>query len=242
MARIASALLLIVLAVIAVSSQTRIFRWEDGLCRYRGNYDAKKYTSAQLLNTLKLLGGGGFYLSTNATVFDPADISKLDVDALDREYRKISTDLAVLDIVHTPYWTDLRRGKLAEIKQVYDLSRVSMAAYSDPNALLSLTGVETCKTRYARPLIAGGSDLLAAWKLVNEDSQSKNGDPARIKRIYEEQNASSDRMKYAFVEVMTFGWWNCANASIKYVKYDGTPEREFRKLFVKVKDLGCDEP
>lgn len=63
-----------------------------------------------------------------------------------------------------------------------------------------------------------------------------------MQRIFEEQYASPDRMKFALVEVMTFGWWNCANKAIKYVDYDGSQEREFRKLFIRVKTISCDEP
>jgi hypothetical protein len=56
--------------------------------------------------------------------------------------------------------------------------------------------------------------------------------------------ASPDRLKFARVEVMSFGWWNCANEFIKYDQGDNGParEREFRKLFMRVRNLGCDEP
>ena len=56
--------------------------------------------------------------------------------------------------------------------------------------------------------------------------------------------ASPDRLKFALVETMSFGWWNCANEFIKYDTGDNSQarEREFRKLFIRVRDLGCDEP
>jgi hypothetical protein len=42
---------------------------------------------------------------------------------------------------------------------------------------------------------------------------------------------------------MAFGWWNCANEFIERPEQasDGTAEKEFRKLFTRVKEV-CDEP
>ncbi|MEZ5422282.1 MAG: hypothetical protein R2682_04220 [Pyrinomonadaceae bacterium] len=83
--------------------------------------------------------------------------------------------------------------------------------------------------------------MLNAWRALTEEQAKKNADPARIRREYEAQLASSDRMKFALVEVMTFGWWNCANESIDYVQYDETQERELEKQFTNI-HRDCDEP
>jgi hypothetical protein len=108
--------------------------------------------------------------------------------------------------------------------------------------LLEFRESGSCEKAYAEPLRTGGEPLLVAWRKVNEDSRARNADPDRLRRIFDEQNASPDRLKFARVEVMMFGWWNCANALIPYVEQDGTPEREFRKLFVRVRTIRCDEP
>ena len=60
--------------------------------------------------------------------------------------------------------------------------------------------------------------------------------------VYEQQLASPDKLNFALVEVMTFGWSNCANALIPSVEYDGTQDKEFKKLFKSVKKVSCDEP
>ena len=235
-------LVIVLMAFVTAGAQTRTFKWSDELCEYSGTYNAKNYTETQLRNTLRLFSPGEFSLAADTTAFTIDEIAKLDVEKLDREYKIRSEELASLAIVPSPFFERLRNDKLAELKQVYDLSRVSMQAYRDASILKTFNGAESCKTTYASPLIAGGDALLAVWKQVNLASRAKNSDPERLRRLYEGQLNSPDRMKYATVEVVTFGWWNCANDGIKYVSVDGSQEREFRKLFIRVRKLQCDEP
>ena len=233
---------IILLSGLSVAGQNRILKWSDALCEYQGTYNSRKYTAAQLRGTLRLFWPGEFSLSTNTSVFSPEDIPKLNISALDQEYKTLSAALKGLNIVKTTYWENQRQMKLREIEQVYVLSRISMQAYKDPVFLNKYAGAESCKLTYASPLIAGGEPLLTVWRQVNAASRSKNGDPESVRRKFEEQYKSPDRMKFALVEVLTFGWWNCANEYIKYVEYDGSQEQEFEKLFVRVKKIHCDEP
>jgi hypothetical protein len=117
-----------------------------------------------------------------------------------------------------------------------------MQAYNDPRVLGQYKEAPACKTKYADPLIKGGEDLLNAWRMVNERSRKRNSDPDRVRREYEKKLASPDRMQFAFIEVIGFGWYNCAIALIDHVSYDEKPAIEFKKLFKKVKTIGCDEP
>ncbi len=103
-------------------------------------------------------------------------------------------------------------------------------------------GSQTCKVKFASPLIAGGHQLIDAWRKLNIEQRKNNGDPARVKREFETQLASADAQTYALVDVMMFGWWNCMNADISRIDYDGTQEREFKKLFIRTKKVSCSEP
>ena len=222
--------------------QTSTFRWTQQGCRYTGLYDTKAISLAELQSTLKLALPGSYILQTNTTVWKYEDISRLDTAALDREYKQKSADLAGLKIVHSDYWEDLRKRKLRELEAVYRLERTMMLGYKDPRALSELKDAPACMTRFGEPLIKGGDALLTAWRTLNEEERKKNVDPERLRRVYEQQLRSPDKLKFAFLDVMTFGWSNCVNDLIPYVDYDGTPEKEFRKLFIKVARLGCDEP
>lgn len=225
------------------TAQTRTFTWQDELCTYRGTFDAKAATLGQLRNTLKLASGSNFnLLEFNSTAWKFADIAKLEIAGFDATYKRKTAELRALQIVPVKYFEDLRQAKLREMEAVHRLNRTTMLAYREPKALLEYTDAPLCTTKYANPLIAGGDELLDVWRRVNEDSRINNADPERLRRIYEQQLKSSDRIKFALIEVMNFGWSNCANALIPYIEYDGTPEREFKKLFRSVRKIRCDEP
>ncbi|KXK00714.1 MAG: hypothetical protein UZ17_ACD001002057 [Acidobacteria bacterium OLB17] len=229
-------------AAVPSIGQSLTFKWETELCEMTGTYNSKKVSKRRLTDTVKLMRQySTLGLDTRATVFKPEDLPSLDLAELDAEYKRKSSEVASLQVIASPYWQRQQQAKLTELKQSYELSRATMRAYTDPRALLEYPGVDQCKTKYARPLVTGGDALLNAWRIVNEDSRKKNADPTRLRKEFEWQLASSDRMKYALVEVMAFGWWNCANESIDYVQYDGSQEREFEKQFKHIR-RDCDEP
>ncbi len=203
------ALLFAAATVSTLAQRPAVLRWEDEMCEYSGKFDPKLHTAARLRNTLKLSLPGSYLLETNTTAWSYSDIAKLDVGALDAEYKRKSAELKALDIVNVPYWQEFKRRKLSELEQVYNFERTSMLGYSDPSKLLGYTTSSACVARYAKPLILGGDRLLAAWLNVNVESRKNNSDPDRLKRIFEQQLRSPDKMKFALIEVMNFGWSNC---------------------------------
>lgn len=231
------------LLTLPAAAQTRKHRWTSGLCDFVGTYDSRRFTARQIRDTVRLALPGEFELNkTNVTVFRFEDIESLDVAALDAEYRVLRAEVAALQIVNVPFWRKLRREKLAEIDRVYQLSRASILSYKQPERLRDVTFAGSCVAEFAEPLIDGGDALLAAWLRVNLDSRARNSDPERLRREYETQSASPNRMRHARVEVTTFGWWNCAN---EFARPDGrepeTTEANVRKLFRSV-STECDEP
>jgi len=225
------------------AAQVKTFRWGTDACDFSGTYNSRKYSQAQLENTVRLMRPE-FGLDHNATVWKFEEIAGLDVAVLDKAYEKAVSELKQLKIVPSPFWETIRQKKIREIEQVYRLSRATILGYAEPMKLREYAGAASCKTKFAEPLIAGGDRLLAAWRVVSEDSRRRNSDPERLRRIFDEQMASPDRLKFALVEVMTFGWWNCANEFVEYDDGANSParEREFRKLFIRVRNLGCEVP
>ena len=230
------------LAAVCAPAQMRTFKWNDELCEYSGTYDARKVTAKQLQDTYDLLLTADASFAADAAVFDIVDIARLDIKKLDAEYAERTAALKNAEIVKKPYWQSLRAKKLKILDQTYRLSRVEMLAYQEPTALTQYKDAPACSKRYADPLIAGGDSLLAAWLEVNQASRKVNADPEWVRRVYEEKLASNDRMRYAFIEVMGFGFHNCANQLIDYVTLDGSQAAEFKKLFKSVKTVSCDEP
>ena len=233
----------VLLAAGSTEAQTAEFRWQDALCEYTATYDPKRVSRRTIEDTLALYQSiGSIALDYSATVWKYEDIDGLEAAALEREYREKREKLEGLQLAG-PYWEELRKGKLRELDQYYRLANATIRAYKEPTALRQYEGADECKTRYAEGIIAGGERLIKTWETVNIASRERNSDPARLKRIFDEQNASPDRLKFALVETMSFGWWNCVNDTIEHVSHEEHEEidREFRKLFIRVKDV-CDEP
>src|SRR3712207_969304 len=84
--KIFSIAIVILCGTLMITAQTKKFRWTTELCEFEGTYDSSKYTEAQLRNTLKLFAIGEFGIEADATPQSYADIEKLSVDALDKEY------------------------------------------------------------------------------------------------------------------------------------------------------------
>lgn len=239
--------LLIVSLVFAVtaSAQIKTFKWIDELCEYSGTYDSKKYSEVKLRNTQRLLIGHDLQLgSLGATVWKYEDIAKLDPTSVETKYKALIDELEHFEYVPTPFTDAVLASKLHETRQLYQLIRTTMAAYNDPTVIRKFQGAEACKLNYGEPIIAGGETLIAAWKKVNLESQSNNGDPGRLQRRWDSENASPDRLKFALVETMSFGWWNCANREIKYTyeEFGERADKEFKKLFIRTRTIQCDEP
>lgn len=243
MKKIIISMLLTAAAAVGVFGQQAEFRWEDAMCEYVGTYDTKRYSRHQIEDTIKLSQlSGTIPLSYSATVWEYEDIEALDPTVLDREYEEKRAMLEGLKVAG-PYWEEFRKEKLKELEEYYQLASVTMRAYKNPTVLREFKGAEECKTKFAEPIIAGGERLADAWLAVNMESREKNSDPARLKQIFDRQNASPDRLKFALVETMAFGWWNCANATINYDRMEDHEERdrEIRKLFVRIRET-CEEP
>jgi hypothetical protein len=223
-------------------AQTKKFRWTTDLCEYEGTYNSKKYSVVNFRNTLELFVLDNFRIQTDATPVTIAGIKAISVEALDREYNAKADNLRKLDIISSPYWNALRQKRLRELEQVYKLSRVTMLGYANPAVLKEYASADTCMKKYADPLMNGGNELLAAWLKLNEEHRKLNASPERLRNEFERQFNSPDKYKYAQLEMMRFGWWNCANQFIQYDEAYEEHEREFKKLFTRVKTISCDEP
>lgn len=235
--------LFILFLAVAASGQIRTFRYPSVLCDNRGTYNSRKYTEAQLRNTTKLFGEGEYRIKYDATVWKYEDIAKLSVEALDREFKEKVSEIKSMKIVTGAFWESMRQAKIRELEQVHKLFKTTSQAYLKPEVLLDYDRADSCKLKYARPIAAGGEELFRAWREVNLASQKANVDPGRLQRRFDQENSSPDRLRFALVETMMFGWWNCANALIQRNEKasDGTAEEAFEKLFIKLK-RDCDEP
>ena len=234
--------IVLILSGSAAFAQVKKFRWGNETCLFESVYDAKKYTAAQLNDTRKL-----FLLDFFPNTIDPTptkyeQIKELRVETLDAEYAARTNTLKRLNIIKTAYWEALRQEHLKELEQVYQLSKASILGYESPARLKDVKFAGACIEKYAEPLIKGGDDLLAAWRTRHESGLKHHGNPDILQKEFDEHLASPQRMRYARIDVMTYGWWNCVNNLIDRESDHDRSAKEFKKLFSKTKTVECDEP
>lgn len=216
-----------------------IYKWETELCSYQGEYNATKITEEELNNTFNLWFQGGYRgLEADATVFEPADIKKLSIDTLTKEYNERMSKLKAMKIVKDPFWEKLKQASIQELEEEYELKKITIEAHSNPSVLLKNKYTKYCE-KYAKVLASNKpEELLKAWKKMSEEDTANYA--SSMERYHQKYN-SKDRLLYAKIELMTFGWWNCANNYIHHVEIDGKYETAFADLFKNIKSE-CSEP
>ncbi len=178
-------------------------------------------------------------------VFKPSYIQKLNIDTLDCEYKNKHKALRKISLPKTKFWKEYRKRQLIEQKQLYKLSRIAYQSYIDTKFLKQFKSKDSCAIKHSTALILGGDILLNNWYNLRLEMASRNCCPEKVMSDYNRQLLSDDKFQYAKIDVLTFGWWNCANNSIEYTSnyfdYE-TIEKEINTLFLNTKTINCDEP
>ncbi|WP_257667437.1 hypothetical protein [Parapedobacter tibetensis] len=224
-------------------TQEAVFKWEDELCAYESVYDSAAYSRAQIENAHAFLWIDSYHLNT-VSVFKPEDIERLDLSKLEDDYMRLKTKLVDLDLPPTAVWQQIKRTKLNELDQYYTKSRIAYQAYMDgvPNALRQFDKPDSVLTRYADALITGGDDLLEVWHDLIAQRAPNNANPEYVWQEYRSQYESTNRLMYAKVYVLTFGWWNHSNGLIERLEHDEAFYKEFGNLFITTETIDCEEP
>jgi hypothetical protein len=218
------------------------FEWQNEMCESWGYYDPGTYTEQQLRDTYFLWFQFNSVTSFESDVtldhpelFTHAYISSTS-QKLDADYKRTSEKLKTLDVIPIQPWFELQQLAIRHFDELYELKKLTIESHLDSTLLLNNPYTSPCSS-YAEALAAADSTvLLDTWRQVVELMKSNNGIPENIERKYQAKLNSPERMLHARIDVMTFGWWNCANRQRKYI--DGIHggrnwEAEFIKLFVK---------
>lgn len=232
--------ILLLLLTFELYAQKAKFIYETDFCECTGVFDSTKYSRTQLQNTLRLLWYAPI-IETDATAFTLAKVSELSPDKLDAECSKRLKELNTLEFVDTDFWRQIKADRIREIENTCLLRKFTLAAWKNPDTLRYYDLVDNTCIFYRNALIQGGDELIQAWSQLNVTMKSKNANPDKLQRKFDQQLNSTDKFEYARLEVMTFGWWNSANHLIFHLNQSGDFETEFEKLFIKVK-CECDEP
>lgn len=235
------ALFILLAANMFVSAKTKRFVWENEICAYEGWYNDALYTEKQLENTYRLWYSQDFELFVWKGERQVGGLRQpITLAWLDYQYALKSAALRTLEVVKTPYWQNVKRKKLEALERRYMLERLTFQASENPSVLTKLKFAGECLEKYAAPLMANDTSLLRIWREENELSRKESVYAEDIRKDFEARMASADRLKYARAEVLTGGWWNCVDSKIEPRNDDGVMHRNFRKLFKRVRETGCD--
>lgn len=113
-------------------------------------------------------------------------------------------------------------------------------AFSDPSVLLNSKFSKNCEN-FVRALNSDEDVMIEEWRKLRIQMSKKNSNPEKIMDEFENNLHAQNKNEYAMVDLITFGWGNCANNSIKRVEYDEKMTKAFNSLFIKI-DSQCDEP
>lgn len=228
------------------TAQKAVFKWDDELCTFESTYDTKKISLEQIKNCYRLALKGELEVTISPMIFKPQDMEKqLHPEKLEEQFTTANTALKKMDLPKTPFWEGFKAAKLKEQQQRYEFYRTAFKAYKDVNALKEYPSKSKEAQHYANVLITGGDLLLAEWSKIVKEKAKNNGNPEWVISEYENRLASPEKLRYAFVDVMNFGWHNSANHAIETADEVYSSEmvnKEWEKLFLKTKTIHCDEP
>lgn len=219
------------------------FNWESELCTHKSTFDARRYTREELAGTLKLWNiVGGIMLESDGTVFSPDKIPDLvTLQELEAEYKKKKRRLRNLKIVNEPYWQEIKKLMLRELDDEYEMKRISSQAYTNPNVLKGNRFSKVCPDLIDALTSSDTSKLMVAWRKLAEEQSKINGSPEYVMKQFREAYDDPNRIMNARVELITFGWWNKVNGTIRNVQSDEKMSDRFSDLFLETHSE-CEEP
>jgi len=219
------------------------FTWQDEVCENTGTFAVGAYTQRQLRDTYQVITG--FQLSTTVVPFQLNHYNDAFFSAaarhLTHEHDSLAARLHGLQVVPTPYWQKIKRLRELELAEEYALDRATLEGYFHPTSWLSNAYYAHC-AEYATALASTDSAVvIPAWRKLVDAQKVDNGIPEILEADFKAQLASPERMRYAKVDLMTFGWSNCANAQRKYNDLSShyPLQDDFAKLFTHVEQANC---
>jgi hypothetical protein len=224
--------------------QIDTIKWYTELCEMNSSFETNKYSKKELKDTFKLWFGSNSYID-----FDGYPVFNLDkkldpIEKLENSYSQRKKELENLEIVNSPYWQNIKKLRLKELKLFYENEKTAYFAYSNP-AILFQTNYNKKAAIYVDALVSNDSlKMITAWKKLNEEQKSKNASPENVEKKFQSMLNSNRCLEYAKMELFSFGWSNNVSRTSKdceILSETGTLQTEYLKLFISTKEE-CDEP
>jgi hypothetical protein len=209
------------------------FEWKSGICQMTGIIDTSKANETQLTNALYLIWQPSG-LSRPFLWNKPSDSTLVKLETVKREYLEKKAELTSCALPKGIYWEQLRQARLKALKEDFELRSLAIKAYSNPKVLKQAKDAKCPDAEKA--LMIGGDALLNYWKKQHEKELIGAVDPEAIKKDFNVKWDSKEKMLWARIEVMRYGWWNCVSEQKAQTINDSEIEIAFKRLFLEVRE------
>lgn len=228
------------------ATRLEIFSYTDDLCQYKGYYHPETISLKEIEGAYALWrdhsgsieSPGVFHLRNLHEIRTERDNY---LNRISKQYQEARKKLTGLTLPKDPYWHTIHKTDLQELEDYYELVSTEAKAFTRPE-ILKTSRFNTQCAQYADALTGGKEHLLKVWETHVQSQGLNNADPERLMQNFRAESQSTAYLDYAYINLITFGWGNCANDQIKRAKRDEAMNRKFKALFTRVETVECDEP
>lgn len=228
--------LFLILALFSYSSllygQEYTFEWYEGSCLFNAQIDSTKANYQEVQNAHYTLIQASD-LSQPFLAYSPKDTAYLKVKNIQFECDNFLKELNQMEYPKGDYWTNIKKIRLANLKEQCLLREKAVIALNQPKVLKGTPYSKEC-AHYITALDKGGKTLLSVWKEIHDKEVAEALDPAPIIRSFEQHWNSPDQELWARIEVLRYGWWNCILENQKVWFNEKQYHMEFKKLMTSI--------
>jgi hypothetical protein len=217
-------------------------------CSNIGYFDPNTYKKEEIDGVYQLLytfTGVNFDSHPVFKLSDVEDIRKNKdtyLQQLEKQYQQKKKALYSLKIINQPMWKKLQQETIQTFENEYQLNKDNIMGFADPASLKSSPYYNTCKEYVDAATSGDKQKMYAVWKKFVEAKSKDNADPKGVMIRFNEKLNDSKKDDYALIDLIGFGFHNCANGSFRPATDDeGKAYTAFDKIFTKLK-ADCDEP
>jgi hypothetical protein len=220
------------------SAETKRIVLSDDACEYEFRYDPAKNSEASVRQTFKLLQST--YDVSGPVIVSPKDLSKIDVAEYDRQCAEKLADAADAPTTPMKGLDEYKRAILGELADFCNFTKAQLRGYRDPSALLAYGPAAQCSSFV--DALAGKTDVRSAYEKLARSTCLKN---ANVVACLQRWKAESKDGQWLRLNIVNFGWTNCATKFLKVNTTSNEPLRsrlyeDFKQEF-KAKPIHCDD-
>lgn len=215
-----------------LKAQELTFEWYEGSCLFNAVIDSSKTNYQQVQNVHYTLIQASD-MSQPYLAYQPKDTAYLKVKNIQFECNNFLKELNQMEYPKGDYWTNIKKMRLANLKEQCLLREKAVIALNQPNALKGTPYCKECST-YVTALDKGGKTLLNLWKEIHDKEVADALDPNPINKSFEQHWNSPDQELWARIEVLRYGWWNCILENQKMWFNESRYNLEFKKLMTSI--------